>query len=498
MHPVNNMNVIERTDLFDATTRLLAQGFRLASVAGHDDVDAVRVVYVFIKGPPDERNELVVLLDRDSPEVPSLAAVSFSASRFERELHDLLGVLPVGHPSPRRLVLHQHWPDEWFALRRSSGAPPAMLPDAAPYPFAPVEGPGVYEVPVGPVHAGLIEPGHFRFFVVGETILRLKARLWFVHKGIERLVEGESIDEALQVAQRISGDTTVGHGLAFALAAEEALGIEVATEHHIARAVVLELERLYNHVSDIGALCNDVGYSIANAMAQTIREHLLRLNEQVTGHRLLRGGVQIGGSALLRLPKEDELRAIGESIDEMVAVIRSNALVLDRFTDTARLRHDDAVALGTLGVVARASGIDYDARISHPFVTMPPSFSVATFQDGDVRARFDVRVAEIGISLNCLRQWRHDLDKSPGDVRDRQRTPRPGSNGSGRGIVEGWRGTIIHRVELTDEGDVRRLKIVDPSFFNWPALPVCLADTILPDFPLVNKSFNLSYAGNDL
>jgi Ni,Fe-hydrogenase III large subunit/Ni,Fe-hydrogenase III component G len=492
---------VSSNDLLERATELLQNGFRLATVAAHDDGPTLRVVYVFIKGPPDQRRELVVAVDPANPVVASLASVSFTASRFEREMRDLFGIEPVGHPQPRRLILHQHWPEGWHPMRQGAGEQPPMVSDAPPYPFIPVEGPGVYEVPVGPVHAGLIEPGHFRFFVVGETILRMKARLWFVHKGIERLVQGKSVEEALEVAQRISGDTTLGHGLAFLLAAEEALGIGVTSEDRIGRAALLEMERLYNHVADLGALCNDVAFSVANSLALTTRERLLRLNEEMTGHRLMRGALVLGGTRLRRLATAAELDQITAEVEELVSMVRSNALVLDRFAGTAVLYEADARDLGTLGVTARASGSSLDARVGHPFIVMPEVFRVVGDSRGDVLARFEVRVGEVDVSLGCLREWSERWSPSTTE-------PLPSRGGldvagwhgrrSGLGIVEGWRGTIVHRLEIDEDHRISRLKIVDPSFFNWPAVPVSLADTILPDFPLANKSFNLSYAGNDL
>lgn len=489
-------------DLLSSARDLFVRGFRLALVAAHDDGPELRVVYVFTAGAPDRREELVVHIDAANPTVPSLASLSFPASRFEREMRDLFGIEPVGHPQPRRLVLHQHWPEGWHPMRRDAGVPPAMVEDAAPYPFVSVEGPGVYEVPVGPVHAGLIEPGHFRFFVVGETILRMKARLWFVHKGIERLVEGQTLEQGLEVAQRISGDTTVGHGLAYLLAAESALSIEVSPDEQTLRAVLVEMERLYNHVADLGALCNDVAFSAANSWALTIREDLLRLNDAVTGHRLMRGALVLGGVRLRRLPTREELDGVADKVRQLHAMVRTNALVLDRFAGTAVLGELDARELGVLGVVARSSGGSLDARVAHPFAQMPEGFRVAAATSGDVFARFDVRAQEIEVSLDCLRTWCSEgLDLLATEVitpLTTGSTPRGSDLSSGLGIVEGWRGVIVHRIELEGDRRIRRLKVVDPSFFNWPAVPVSLADTILPDFPLANKSFNLSYAGNDL
>ncbi len=478
---------------------LLEHGYRLVTVAAHDDGSGMRVVYVLCAADPDRREELSVPVDAQDPVVPSLASQSFPASRFEREMRDLFGIEPLGHPQPRRLVLHQHWPEGWYPMRRASTTPPPMDEDAQPYPFVPVEGSGVYEVPVGPVHAGLIEPGHFRFFVVGETILRMKARLWFTHKGIERLVEGCDVNEGLEVAQRISGDSTVGHGLAYLLSVEAALHIEVEPAQQRVRAALVEMERLYNHVADLGALCNDVGYSVANALALTIRERLLRLNDDVAGHRLLRGALVLGGVRVRRLPTGSELDELASQIESLDAMVRTNALVLDRFVGTAVLSAEDAHLMGTLGVVARASGSAFDARDAHPFVTMPESFRVVTETDGDVWARYRVRRRELEVSLDLLRAWSAEelFAPSNGNVSSEEWAGDATTLRCGLGLVEGWRGTIVHRAEL-DGHRISRLKVVDPSFFNWPALPVSLTDTILPDFPLANKSFNLSYAGNDL
>ena len=493
--PARAVVELPATGLVDAAGAMWTAGFRLALVAAHDEDDRFRIVYLFTAGPPDRRVELHVHIDRQQPSVLSLAHLSFPASRFEREMRDLFGIDPSGHPMPRRLVLHNHWPEGWHPMRHDAGPAPAMVDDAAPYPFIDVEGPGVYEIPVGPVHAGLIEPGHFRFWVVGETILKMKARLWFVHKGIERLFEGRAARPGVELAERISGDSAVGHGLAFCLAVEEARGMALPTRAHELRAALLELERLYNHVADIGALCNDVGFGLANARALTLRERLLRLNAEVTGHRLLRGAIVPGGVALARLPRPDELDDIGAQFRDFTDLARSSGIVMDRFTGTAVLGTTHADEIGVLGVVARASGRSLDARVSHPFAHPRGEFRPASQDTGDVLGRFLVRCDEVGASLALLGDY---VDRDGPLAAHGPHPERDGNGGSGAGIVEGWRGTIVHRVEVDPTGRLRRVKVVDPSFFNWPALSVALADTIVPDFPLANKSFNLSYAGNDL
>ncbi|MCP2247322.1 hydrogenase large subunit [Lentzea aerocolonigenes] len=473
---------------------LLEEGFRLALVAGHDDGDRLRAVYLFTAAAPDRRVELHVPLDQDTPEVPSLAGLSFAAGRFEREMHDLFGIVPTGHPLPQRLVRHFHWPRGWYPMLTEAGDPPEFGSVDGPYPFRTVEGPGVYEIPVGPVHAGMIGPGHFRFSVVGETILNLKARLWFVHRGLEKLFHGRTPGEGIELAERVSGDTTVGHTLAYCLAVEDAHRWPVPEDAQRIRAILLELERLYNHITDIGALCNDVAYGVLNAHCQRVRERLLRLNDTVTGHRLLRDAVHPGGATITALPDPRVLAAVGADAAEIVDLALSNTVVADRFTGTAPLGRDQAADLGTLGVVARASGLDVDARHDHPFLSAEFPRTRHSRTDGDVLSRFLVRAEEITTSIAMITSLADMLGgrtTATGPVTS-------GTGGSGVGIVEGWRGTIVHRVELTGDGRLSRVKIVDPSFFNWPALPVALADTIVPDFPLTNKSFNLSYAGNDL
>lgn len=473
--------------------RALESGSRLALIAAHDDHDFLRVVYVFVSGPPDRRLELTVRLDPHDPRVPTLSDISFPASRFEREMHDTFGIVPEGHPFLRPLVRHSHWPDNWYPMRHDAGPTPAMARDGTPYPFIEVQGAGVYEIPVGPVHAGLIEPGHFRFSVVGESILKMTARLWFVHRGVERMFEGVDPRDGVAIAERISGDTAVGHNLAYCMAVEEAQGVDVSPDARVARSALLELERVYNHVGDIGALCNDVGFGVAHARAMVIREELLRLNESVTGHRLLRGSIAPGTTSIRRLPTSEELDGIAGQFDQLVEFIGSNSVVIDRFEGTAVLPGADAEAIGTLGVVARASGQRLDARHAHAYTPAGSAFRLITQSTGDVLARFTQRVDETRNSFEMIREYAGLTPRL--EVTD---APSTSGSGSGLGVAEGWRGSIVHRVELNGDGVVTRCAVADPSFFNWPAISTSLTDTIVPDFPLVNKSFNLSYAGNDL
>lgn len=479
---------ISRDDLSDTVGQLLADGYRLALVAAHEEVASFRVVYVLI-GP--DRVEVSVTMPRDDAWLPSLAAISYPAGRFEREMRDLYGIRPVDHPQPHRLVRHAHWPTGYYPMLSDAGPMPAGDGSAA-YPFLEVEGDGVYEIPVGPIHAGLIEPGHFRFSVVGETILRMKARLWFMHRGVEKLAEQRSVTDVLPLTERISGDTAIGHSLAYAMAVEDALGIEVSQDARMVRALLLECERIYNHVSDIGAIVNDVAFGIVHSHTSALREQMLRHNEAITGHRLLRGAIQIGGARLREPVDLAVIEHVVARARELAELSLGHSVVANRLRGTAVLSTETARHMEVLGYVARASGIASDARVDHPFVDLGPGFHTITESDGDVRARFLVRYYELGVSAAVAADLVRRLGGRLGDVATSRR-----GGGAGFGVVEAWRGTLCHRVEIAD-GSVTRLKVVDPSWFTWPALPQALTDTIVPDFPVANKSFNLSYAGNDL
>src|SRR5262249_34791178 len=274
-----------------------------------------------------------VRVPAEHPVFPSLATRSYAASRYEREVQDLLGLTPVGHPDPRRLPLHQFWPDGYHPLRRDAAPPADFADDGRPYPFRRVEGEGIFEVTVGPVHAGIIEPGHFRFSVEGETIVNLETRLYFVHKGTEKLFETLPFERTIALAERISGDTAVGHALAYCQALEALTGAAIPPRAALLRVVALELERLYNHVADVGMILNDTGYTFAHAHCGRLREDLLRLNAELTGHRLLRGLVVPGGVGLdvpvatARRAAAEAARIVGE-LDDVTGIAFRNNLVL--------------------------------------------------------------------------------------------------------------------------------------------------------------------------
>jgi Ni,Fe-hydrogenase III large subunit/Ni,Fe-hydrogenase III component G len=436
-------------------------------------------------------------LDAMWPELASLSAICYPASRFEREIRDLFGVALLDHPDASPLVKHAFWPADYHPLRKDAGAT-VFHDEGQPFPFTEVGGEGVYEIPVGPVHAGVIEPGHFRFSVMGETVINLRTRLYFTHKGTEKLFEGRLPEAGVELAERVSGDTSVGHALAYCQAVEAAAGATVPERGALLRVVLLELERLYNHVADFGAIANDTGFAVAHAHCYRIRERLLRLNRALTGSRLLRGVLAPGGlGADLEVPPD--LRQVVASaladFEEVVAICLNNTLLADRLEETGVLDRQLAFDHGALGFVARASGLDVDARRDHPFAAYGRlAFEVPLRTSGDVKARAIVRVDEVRQSAGLVAQACDRL--APGPVRAPVGPLPPFVPAFG--IAEGWRGRIVHWVMAGADGTWHRVKVVDPSFFNWPALSYALEGNIVPDFPLCNKSFNQSYSGNDL
>ena len=456
--------------------------------------------YIFLLERASEFVVASVHVPAEDPTFPSLATRWYLASRFEREIHDLFGLVPAGHPDLRRLPLHQFWPGNFHPLLKDAILRQDFYDDGEPYPFRRVEGEGVYEITVGPVHAGIIEPGHFRFSVEGETIINLESRMYFVHKGIEKLFQSATLVQGRQLAERISGDSSVAHTLAFCQAVEALANTTIPPRAAFLRTVLLELERLYNHIADVGAICTDTGFAFANAHALRLREDLLRLNTRLVGHRLLRdalvpGGVTRDFSVAQIADARDSITRVIADFDQIVEIATGNALVLDRLRGTGRLNQQTAREMQVVGVPARASGIDEDARRDHPFAAyaaLPPR--VIVHSDGDVWARLMVRVEE---AREAARLIRSALDTLPQGSLAVGLGSLPEGEGA-FGLVEGWRGPIWHWVVAGKAQTLRRVKIKDPSFANWPALNYAILENIVPDFPLVNKSFNLSYAGNDL
>lgn len=481
-------------DRFDARPELI-----VAEDVRHRN-EQFKLRYVFEIGGTDGFVTATTTVPEDDRAFPSIATRWYLASRFEREIHDLFGLVPINHPDLRRLPLHQFWPPDYHPLLKDSLMPADFVDDGTPYPFRRVEGEGIHEITVGPVHAGIIEPGHFRFSVEGETIINLESRLYFVHKGIEKLFETTPLEQAVRLAERISGDSGIAHVMAFCQAIEAIAGVTIPRRAALLRVVLLELERLYNHIADIGAICTDTGFAFANAHAMRLREELLRLNHRVTGHRLMWGALIPGGLRrdLSANQIEDVKATLGMVIadfDEVLEIALGNNLLLDRLHGTGRLTIQTAREMQVVGLVARANGIDADARRDHPFAGYGDlDIRVPVLTTGDVWARLIVRVEE---SRESVRLITRALELLPdGNITEPVQGLPEGA--AAFGLAEGWRGPVWHWVVTGKDDRLERVKVKDPSFANWPALNYAILNNIVPDFPLVNKSFNLSYAGNDL
>jgi Ni,Fe-hydrogenase III large subunit/Ni,Fe-hydrogenase III component G len=481
---------------------LIENGCRLASVFAEDRTAVTEdfLIYYVFDHPADERFLVVrTVVPSHLPAFPSVAAEVPAVNWQEREIQDMFGLVADGHPNPRRVALHDNWPDV-HPLRKDFPIDTVLPPfEGEQHVYRPTLGEGVFQIPVGPVHAGIIEPGHFNFAVAGEPILYLQLRMFYTHKGIEKRFEQLPVNRAVYLAESISGDSSFSHGTAFCQAIEQAAGIEIPARAKRMRTVLLELERLYNHVGDIGAIVNDVGFAVANAHAMRLREYLLAVNEELTGSRLLRGIVCPGG---LRHDWNDQqakkcresLRQFEQDFAGLMQIVDSSDSTRDRLEHTGILHPDKARDLGIVGVGGRASGVDRDLRRDHPYAAYrEASFEVPVYQEGDVLRRMRVRVDEIGQSLGIIRQMLTRLE--PG-LHLIAIPPLPADRVA-LGAVEGWRGEILHWIRTGAHSRLERGKIKDPSLSNWPALVEAVQGNIVPDFPVINKSFNLSYSGTD-
>jgi Ni,Fe-hydrogenase III large subunit/Ni,Fe-hydrogenase III component G len=504
-HPGELVVTAESAALPTFADRVVSElGGRLVSLFATDERERARCFVIHhVWSLPASRTFLRVSAQVDSadPSFPSIAAKYPAANWFEREVMDMFGLVPRDHPNAARVALHEDWPDGAWALRKDfsdTRAVPRVTGDF--HPFRPVTGEGVFQVPVGPVHAGVIEPGHFRFGVAGEPVLYLQLRLFYVHKGIEKRFERLPWGHGLQLAESISGDTAVGHALAYAHAIERLAGVTVPPRARALRMILLELERLYNHTADIGALATDVAFVVPASRAQALREGLMRLQDQVFGTRLLRGCVALGGVRRDLSPEGRDalhrhLRRFEKEFDELITLLIDAGTFTDRVDGTGILTMQAAQDLGVVGIAARASGVDTDFRRDHPHDGYADvRFDVPIEEGGDVRARLMIRAREIEQSLSILHQV---LDMMPDTPLTAPLPAQLPGRASALGWVEAWRGPCTHWVATDERGDIDRVKVTDPSFLNWPALVQAVPGNIIPDFPVINKSFNLSYSGND-
>lgn len=447
-----------------------------------------------------ERSKWIIVttdIGQENPCFSSLAKNIYSASLFEREIYEMFGIMPEGNPDLRRLSLHDEvWAKGNYPLRKDFQKSQGV--DLGEYKFGKVEGEGIFEVPVGPVHAGIIGPGHFRFSVAGEPIINLEIRLGFTHRGVEKLFEGKSCSEAVLLSECVSGDSCFAHTAAFCQAAEKISGINIPKQAAYLRAIFLELERMYNHVNDIGGIAVDVGFSFPAALASIIKETILQLNENLCGSRYLKrinvvGGVSLDIDEEKRKLLLDSLKNIKKDFNELVKILNSSVSFMDRVDSTGALKRKTAEDLGVIGLAGRASGILLDLRKYFSDVYKEAKFKMAAEQAGDVLARLRVRTLEFEESIRLIEVFSSRL------VRGEKINAGPQlKEGSALGYVEGWRGPVLYWVKTDTKGLVERCKVVDTSFHNWQGLSYAVLGNIIPDFPLCNKSFDLSYSGNDL
>jgi Ni,Fe-hydrogenase III large subunit/Ni,Fe-hydrogenase III component G len=443
----------------------------------------------------DEQQIMSIKTLLEDEQFPSLTPDIPAAAWYEREIYDLFGLLPVGHPDLRPLVNHENWPQGLYPLRKDFDA--VVIPEAnEPYPLPQVGGEGIFEVPVGPIHAGIIEPGHFRFSQAGENVINLEAKLFFTHRGIEKSVEDLRFEDAFYNVERVCGACSVSHALSYCQALEALAGVEIPRRAGYLRVLTAEMERLYNHIGDIGNICAGLGFAPGISHGGRLKEKLMRLNEIVTGNRFLRGMVIPGGVRMditrsIAQEIETVIRPLMKDFSEMLELLSGNDAFLNRVNTTGILPRQAALDLGIVGIAARASGVDADMRRDYPYAIYNElDLKVPVYSSGDVAARIWVRADEAVQSISLIQQVLAGLPYGPLKVDTGAIKP----FSSALGWSESPRGGNLHWVMAGKDNTVYRCFIRSASYPNWPAVALAAPGNIIPDFPLINKSFELCYA----
>jgi Ni,Fe-hydrogenase III large subunit/Ni,Fe-hydrogenase III component G len=493
--------LVPAAELHDLCEQARGRKARLVALWGSDHTlrgggYAVQLAIAF----PSGLLWLDVPLPTADPTYPDIADIYPGANRMQRATADLLGIVPSANADRRKWLRHGAWPEGTFPLRKDFDPAGRFAVGGDRYPFLKVEGEGVHEIPVGPVHAGTIEPGHFRFSIVGEKILRLEERLGYKHKGIEKRFEQMTLEEGAKLAGRVSGDSTVAYAWAYAMAVEGATGTVPPSRALALRGILLELERIANHLGDLGYLGNDVALSFGFFQFWRLKEHLLRTHARLFGHRYLMDVIVPGGVAR-DLPRNEadslvtELERVEREVTTLRAIYDEHAGAQDRFIMTGQVLPELAERMGLTGFAARASGIAHDLRVDYP---IPPyqqlELRMASHTRGDVAARVAVRFDELAESIRLVQTLVAQLP--PGEKLAPLAPAKAGARGIG--LIEGWRGEVLVALETAGTNRIHRLHPHDPSWQNWPLLEHAVHGNIVPDFPLINKSFNLSYSGVDL
>ena len=475
------------------------KGGRLVALWGADNSDrgegcAVHAALAVTPGL------LVITLPLAGGSFPDIAEIFPAANRMQRAIYDLFGVRAEDAADRRKWLRHAAWPEGVFPLRKAFDGGTVFANGGDGYPFVQVGGEGVHEIPVGPVHAGTIEPGHFRFSIVGEGVLRLEERLGYKHKGIEKRFESMTLAEGARLAARVSGDSTVAYAWAYAMAVEGVTRVTPPPRALWLRALLLERERIGQHLWDLGFLGNDAGLAFGLAQFSRLREDWLRVSQTLFGHRYLMDTIVPGGVArdidaqgVGRM--RGEISDLGKAVALLKNIYDEHAGLQDRFIACGRVKPDLADRMGLTGLAGRASGVAWDLRAQFPPVPYDNfDTRMATHRNGDVAARVTVRFEEIAESLRLIGLILSGLPA--GDIV--APVPDAPENAFGIGWVEGWRGEVLIALETGAGNRIRRLHPHDPSWQNWPLLERAVLGNIVPDFPLINKSFNLSYSGHDL
>jgi len=476
------------------------QGGRLAALWGTDERDRGRGYALHLAlAKPGGMLWLRCALPADAPQYPDLSSIFYPAHRLQRAARDLLGI-DAEAADRRPWLRHGAWRDTDRPLQRDHAASKVFDQGSSDYAFVSVAGDGVHEIAVGPVHAGTIEPGHFRFSIVGEKVLRLEEHLGYTHKGVDKRFQGMALAEGAKLAARVSGDSTVAYTWAYCMAAESIAAVAPPARALWLRALMLERERIANHLGDLGYLGNDGGLAFGLAQFMRLKEDVLRLNASLFGHRYLMDRIVPGGVACdLDRAGLAAIRAECDTLEAEVRLLKDiyddHPGLQDRFLTCGRLTASTAAKLGVIGLAGRASGQEWDARVqAKPAPYDLLGVGMRTHKNGDVAARVILRFEEIFESLRLARIAVEGI--APGAIA--APLPAAPAGGMGLGWIEGWRGESVVALESGEDGRVRNCHAHDPSWQNWPAIAFAVNNNIVPDFPLINKSFNLSYSGCDL
>jgi Ni,Fe-hydrogenase III large subunit/Ni,Fe-hydrogenase III component G len=497
---------VTKEDLLDAC-RTLAEthGLPVKTVFAEDHMaidGSYCIHYVF--GVPKENLFVILRLTlKNTLEFPSLTGTVFAASLYEGGIREMFGLEPVGRSSEAQpTLLHENWPQGVFPMRKDFSLVPKMdgHDKHMEYHFAKIDGEGIYEVPVGPVHAGIIEPGHFRFSMAGERIINLEAKLGWMHKGSEKLFESLQLEKMVQLSENISGDSAFTHSTAFCQAVEELAGIEAPALARYTRVIYGEMERLAAHTSDIGFILSDTGFNFGLAQCGRLREQIMQMNEKLAGHRFLRGVNTMGG--VLSAPSKSDGETLIKMLDawkqdflEVMAIADDSSSVFDRLLGAGVLARNVAEDYCAVGVPARASGLAVDVRADFPYAGYAELGLVPSVEkSGDVLARFTVRKREVLTSIELINKAVASLPGGPLSVEAGHSLEK---NSIAVGMSEGWRGEIVYVITTDAQGTIARVSLRDPSFLGWHVITHAAPGNVILDFPLINKSFNLSYTGFD-